>query len=120
MRPAALGLPLLLLLFIACSSEGGGTNSPPPSELPAEAGAHVDVDADASVPPPEVPPTGISTPHQVSGTRLAPLYHQLAGSDGSVKLELRTWFDTERDEGCVFQQMSDGKTAARRTVKSRR
>ena len=112
-RPVALALPPLLLLFIACSSEGGGANPPPPREPPADAGStqvDADGDADASALPPEVHPTGISTPHQVPGTRLAPLYHQLAGNDGSVKLELRTWFDTERDEGCVFQKMSDGKT----------
>lgn len=57
---------------------------------------------------PDVAPT-LVTPNETAGMRLEPIYRQTVGSDGSMRVDLRAWYDSERDETCVFQKLTDGK-----------
>ncbi|HVJ89087.1 MAG TPA: hypothetical protein VM580_04730 [Labilithrix sp.] len=50
----------------------------------------------------------ISTPNEIAGSRLKPVYRKVTGNDGSTLLTLQSWYDTQRGEACTFQRLADG------------
>lgn len=100
---AFLARPLLIVaavapLWIAGACSSAGSDAPPSPELPDAAADAANGSAEAG-----------STPTEIAGSRLKPLYKELTGSDGSLKREFHGWYDAARDEACTVQTMSDGK-----------